>query len=136
MIVVQDLTEPVADQVREIYAALGSRDPLRLARACRPDVAVHIAGAHPLSGTYVGVPAVHALFESIHDLGGRGTFTITSVMVDEAQEGVLVEACVGHGPYVRTVVHRLVLRDARLAALHEHPMDQGGENAFWRSRVR
>jgi ketosteroid isomerase-like protein len=135
LIVVPDCTTPVADQVREIYAALGSRDLERTARACRSDVEVHVAGAHPLSGTYVGVPAVHALFERIHDLGGHGTFTITSLMSGDDEDEVLVEACVGHGPHVRTIVHRLVLRDGRLAELHEHPMDQGGENAFWRSRA-
>ena len=135
MTVVPDCTTPVAAQVREIYASLGSRDPGRTARACRPEVEVTIAGSHPLSGTYVGVAAVHALFQRIQDLGGHATFTITSLMSGDDQDEVLVEACVGHGPHVRTIVHRLVLREGRLAELHEHPMDQGGENQFWRSRA-
>ena len=126
-------TAPVADQVREIYAGLGSRDPLRTARSCHDDVTVHVAGAHPLSGTYVGVPAVRELFARIEAAAGRGTFTITSLMADEDE--VLVEACVGHLGFVRTIVHRLVLLEGRLASLREHPMDQAAENEFWRTRA-
>lgn len=128
-------TATVAEQVREIYASLASSDPGRTARACVPDVVVEVAGTHVLSGTYVGVPAVRALFSRIEELGGRGAFTITSLMADEDGDEVLVEICVAHGRHVRTVVHRLVLREGRLAELHEHPMDQAAENAFWRRRT-
>ena len=126
----------VADRVRAIYGGLGSSDPERTARACRPDVTVHVAGSHTLSGTYVGVPAVRELFARIEALAGRGSFTITSLMADETADEVLVEACVAHGTYVRTIVHRLVLREGRLASLHEHPMDQPTEDAYWRDRAR
>lgn len=122
----------VAEQVREIYASLGSKDPARTARACVPDVLVEVAGTHVLSGTYVGVPAVRALSARIEELGGRAAFTITSLMT--AEDEVLVEICVGHGRHVRLVVHRLVLRDGRLVELHEHPMDQAAENEFWQRR--
>ena len=128
-------TTLVADQVREIYAGLGSRDPMRTEQACRDDVTVHVAGSHPLSGTYVGVPAVRDLFGRIEAAAGRGTFTITSLMPDDDEDEVLVEAVVGHLGYVRTIVHRLVLCAGRLATLHEHPMDQTAENEFWRSRI-
>ena len=129
-------TTSVADQVREIYAGLASRDPARTARACHADVLVQVAGDHALSGTYVGVPAVRALFSRIEALGGQAKFTITGIMADDDEDEVLVEACVAHGEHVRTVVHRLVLRDGRLAELHEHPMDQCTEDAFWRSLLR
>ena len=125
-------TTLVADRVREIYAGLGSRDPVRAEQACHPDVTVHVAGAHPLSGTYVGVPAVRRLLARIEHSAGRGTFTITSLMADDDLDEVLVEACVAHAGYVRTIVHRLVLSNGLLAALHEHPMDQLAENEFWR----
>jgi ketosteroid isomerase-like protein len=134
--VVPHCTTDVADRVRAIYGGLGSSDPERTARACRPDVMVHVGGSHPLSGTYVGVAAVRDLFGRIETLGGRGCFTITSLMADEAEDEVLVEACVAHGGYVRTIVHRLVLREGRLASLHEHPMDQPTEDAYWRERAR
>ena len=128
-------TTHVADRVRAIYASLGSADPARTARACRADVTVHVAGSHPLSGTYVGVPAVRELHARIERAAGRGTFTITSLMADDDEDEVLVEACVAHGGYVRTIVHRLVLRGDRLAALHEHPMDQATEDSFWRRMI-
>ncbi len=123
---------PVADRVHAIYADLGASDPLRTALTCRDDVTLHVAGTHPLSGTYVGVPAVRALLARIEATAGRGTFTITSVMADEVAEEVLVEACVAHRGFVRTIVHRLVLRGGRLWAIHEHPMDQPSEDEFWR----
>ncbi|GAA1932161.1 nuclear transport factor 2 family protein [Nocardioides marmoribigeumensis] len=125
-------TSEVSDQVREIYAGLGSRDPERTARTCREDVTVHVAGSHPLSGTYVGVPAVRDLFARIEAAAGRGTFTVTGLMADDDERELLVEACVAHRGFVRTIVHRLVLCEGRLAALHEHPMDQAAENEFWR----
>ena len=68
-------TSLVADQVRDIYAGLGSRDPLRTAAACCDDVVVHVAGSHLLSGTYVGVPAVRELYARIEATAGRGTPT-------------------------------------------------------------
>ncbi len=126
----------VADRVRRIYADLGSPDPVRTEQACRADVAVHVAGTHPLSGTYVGVPQVRGLLARIEESAGRGTFTITGLMADDERGEVLVEACVAHAGYVRTVVHRLVISDGRLSALHEHPMDQVAEDAFWRTRLR
>ena len=124
-------TTLVADRVRAIYADLASRDPARRVAALHDDLTVHVAGSHPLSGTYVGLPAVRALFDRIEDLGGRGTFTVTGLMADDDEDEVLVEACVAHRGYVRTIVHRLVLREGRLASLHEHPMDQASENEFW-----
>jgi ketosteroid isomerase-like protein len=127
-------TTTLAERVREIYAGLGASDPERTLRACWPDVVVEVAGTHLLSGTYVGVPAVRALFARIQELGGRAAFTITGLMSDEAEDQVLVEACWAQGRHVRTVVHRLVLREGRLAELHEHPMDQAAENEFWRRR--
>jgi ketosteroid isomerase-like protein len=133
--VVPHCTASVADRVREIYAGLASRDPERTARACHTDVLVQVAGDHALSGTYVGVPAVRSLFAQIEALGGQAKFTITGLMADDDEDEVLVEACVAHGEHVRTVVHRLVLRDGRLAELHEHPMDQAKENDFWRQRT-
>ena len=129
-------TSLVADQVREIYASLGSRDPVRTTLACRADVHIHVAGSHPLSGTYVGVPAARALVRRVEAAAGRGVFTITGLMPDDEQDEVLVEACVAHGTYVRTIVHRLLLRGGQLSALHEHPMDQCTEDAFWRSLLR
>jgi ketosteroid isomerase-like protein len=128
-------TAPVAERVREIYAGLTSRDPDRTAQACRPDVVVQIAGSHPLSGTYVGVPAVRELLALILETAGRPAFTITGLMADDDEDEVLVEACVAHEGHVRTIVHRLVLRDGQLAELHEHPMDQSAENEFWRTRL-
>jgi ketosteroid isomerase-like protein len=129
-------TSLVADQVRDIYAGLGSRDPVRTALACRADVEIHVAGAHPLSGTYVGVPAARALMRRVEATAGRGVFTVTGLMADDGQSEVLVEACVAHGSYVRTIVHRLLLRGGLLSALHEHPMDQCTEDAFWRNLLR
>ena len=129
-------TSLVADQVREIYAGLGSRNPVRTAKACRADVLIHVAGAHPLSGTYVGVPAARELFARIEATAGRPVFTITGLMADDERHEVLVEACVAHGGYVRTIVHRLLLHGGLLAALHEHPMDQPTEDAFWRGLLR
>ena len=143
-----DRAASVAERVRAIYAGLGSHDPERVARVCHPDVTVHVPGSHPLSGSYTGPAALSALLARTDELGGRGVFTITGLMCDEtvghaapvgdpAQEGeeVLVEACVAHDGHVRLVVHRLVIRDGRLVSLHEHPMDQASENAFWRARV-
>ena len=127
-------TATLAERIREIYAGLASSDPARTAQVCVPDVVVEVAGTHVLSGTYVGVPAVRALFARIEELGGRAAFTITGLMADEDENEVLVEACVAQGRHVRTVVHRLVLRDARLVELHEHPMDQAAEDEFWRGR--
>jgi ketosteroid isomerase-like protein len=130
---VPSCTAPVADQVREIYRSLGSQDLDRIASSCHPDVTVQVAGSHPLSGTHVGAAAVRELFERIQDGGGPGKFTITTLMADDDE--VLVEACVAHAGYVRTIVHRLVLRDGRLASLREHPMDQVSEDAFWKARL-
>jgi len=130
---VPSCTAPVADQVREIYKSLGSQDLERIAASCHPDVTVKVAGAHPLSGTHVGVAAVRDLFERIQAGGGPGKFTITTLMADDDE--VLVEACVAHDGHVRTIVHRLVLRDGRLVSLREHPMDQASEDAFWRNRL-
>jgi ketosteroid isomerase-like protein len=131
---------PVAEQVRAIYAGLGSHDLERVAQVCRPDVVVHLAGSHPLSGTYVGAAAVRELFVRIDELGGPGVFTITSLMADDQAAAetdvLLVEACVAHGRHVRMIVHRLEIRHPRQLSLHEHPMDQAAENAFWSSRSR
>ena len=130
---VPSCTAPVADQVREIYQGLGSADQARTAAACVDDVVVHIAGSHPLSGPHVGIAAVRDLFARIEEGAGPGKFTITTLMADDDE--VLVEACVAHAGHVRTIVHRLVLREGRLASLREHPMDQASEDAFWKARL-
>ncbi len=130
---VPSCTASVADQVREIYRSLGSTDAARTASVCVADVVVHVAGSHPLSGVHVGVAAVRDLFERIQEGAGPGKFTIVTLMADDDE--VLVEACVAHLGHVRTIVHRLVLRDGRLVSLREHPMDQASEDAFWRARL-
>ena len=130
---VPSCASPVADQVHEIYRCLGSHDLDRIAAVCHDDVAVHLAGSHPLSGAHVGVGAVRDLFARIAEGGGPAKFTITTLMADD--DAVLVEACVAHSGHVRTIVHRLVLREGRLASLREHPMDQASEDAFWRARL-
>lgn len=134
MTVVPQCTATVAELVREIYASLASSDPARTARACVPDVVVEVAGTHALSGTYVGVQTVRALYHRVEELAGRAAFTITGLMADEDEDEVLVEICLAHGRHVRTVVHRLVLSGGRLVELHEHPMDQAAEDEFWRRR--
>jgi ketosteroid isomerase-like protein len=127
-------TDSRTEAVRRVYADF-RRDPDRYFARFADDVVFHIAGHHPLSGDYTGLPAVRRYLEALAEVGGG--FTVTAVFTDETGDMVLVEGTAFHGdePFVRTVVHLLRLEDGLLAEFWDNPFDQVAEDRFWRSRI-
>lgn len=116
-------------QVRAMYAALAHPDRSVALDLCHEDLTAHVAGHHALSGTHVGLDAVRRLLARVLEAAGPTAFTITSLMGEG--DDVLLEACVSHGAFTRTMVHRLTMADGRLLRLQELPMDVEAEDAFW-----
>ena len=123
--------------VRKHYADVTSNLD-HLWTLCAPDIVFHVAGTHPLSGSYVGRDAVGTYLDAVRRVpGDHPGFTVASVLSDHHRNLLLVEGTARHGDpaYVRTVVHVLRFRDALLAEYWDYPFDQEGEDAFWRAAV-
>lgn len=103
------------------------------------NVVFHIAGAHPLSGDYVGVDAVRCYLAKVTEVSaGQGGFTVNSVFTDETGDLVLVEGTAfnnGAEPFFRTIVHLLRFSAGQLVEFWDNPFDQAAEDAFWRTQV-
>jgi ketosteroid isomerase-like protein len=98
----------------------------------------HVAGQHPLSGSYVGVAEIRRYLVAVREAtGGRGGFSVTSAFADDSGDVVMVEGTAFHGdgPFVRTVVHRLRLAEGKVVEFRDHPFDQAAEDRFWSARV-
>ena len=126
-------------RVRAAYDALNAGRFDAALSTMDDDVVLHIAGDHPLSGTYRGR---RGLGEYLHRLQGAteapGVYRVVSVLVDESSGDVLVEGTAHHGgeePFVRTIVHQLRFDEGRIVEVWERPFDQAAENRFWRRRV-
>lgn len=123
--------------LRRHYATIAA-DLDRLWELCAEDIVFHVAGTHPLSGSYFGVDAVRTYIEAVRRVpGDHPGFTVASVLTDHHRDLLLVEGTARHGDpaFVRTVVHVLRLRDGMLAEYWDYPFDQGAEDAFWRSAL-
>jgi ketosteroid isomerase-like protein len=123
--------------VRKHYADVTS-ELERLWALCAPDIAFHVAGTHPLSGSYVGRDAVRTYIDAVQRVpGDHPGFTIASVLTDHHRNLLLVEGTARHGTpaFVRTVVHVLRFRDALLTEYWDYPFDQEAEDTFWRSNL-
>jgi ketosteroid isomerase-like protein len=110
----------------------------RLWQMCDDDIAFHIAGTHPLSGSYLGRPAVETYVDAVRRVPGDfAGFTITSVLSDPHKGLLLVEGTArsGEPAFVRPMVHVLRLRDGRLREFWDYPFDQDAEDAFWRTHA-
>ena len=127
------LTETIRDAYRSF-----AEDPDTIWYHLDDSAVFHVAGAHPLSGDYVGVAEIRRYLAAVHAAaGGRGGFSVTSAFADDRGEVVMVEGTAFHGetPFVRTVVHRLRLSDGKLVEFRDHPFDQPAEDRFWSARV-
>jgi ketosteroid isomerase-like protein len=123
--------------VRKQYADVASELD-RLWALCAPDIVFHVAGAHPLSGSYVGREAVRTYIEAVGRVpGDHPGFTVASVLSDHHRNLLLVEGTARHGDpaFVRTVVHVLRFRDTLLTEFWDYPFDQEAEDAFWRASL-
>jgi ketosteroid isomerase-like protein len=121
--------------VRAAYADVAD-DLDRLWELCDDDVVFHIAGTHPLSGSYFGRAAVQTYVDALRGIPGDGPgFMVTSVLADPRKHLLLVEgtATTGCPAFVRTLVHVLRFREGRLTEFWDYPFDQDAENAFWRA---
>jgi ketosteroid isomerase-like protein len=119
--------------VRARYAEV-THDFARLWDMCDDDVAFHVAGAHPLSGSYFGRPAVQTYIDALRRVPGDFSgFTITSVLSDARKSLLLVEGTARNGcpAFVRPMVHVLRFHDGRLREFWDYPFDQHAEDAFW-----
>ncbi len=129
-----------AAQVRAGYAALRQGDFMAAFQLISDDVVMHIAGDHPLSGTYEGRAAFMEYWDAmVKASGGSNAFTVVSVMVDEESADVLVEGTAVHGteqPFVRTVVHQLRFEDDMVVEVWQRPFDEAAENRYWRDAHR
>lgn len=103
------------------------------------NVVFHIAGAHPLSGDYVGVDAVRCYLVKVAEVSaGQGGFTINSLFTDETGDLVLVAGTAfnnGAEPFFRPIVHLLRFSAGQLVEFWDNPFDQAAEDAFWRTQV-
>ncbi|MET1052717.1 MAG: nuclear transport factor 2 family protein [Mycetocola sp.] len=126
-------------QVRAGYAALGEGHYETAFELIDEHVVMHIAGDHPLSGTYRGKSGLLAYMDAMVAASeGSNAYTVVSVMVDEVTGGVLVEGTAVHGteqPFVRTIVHQLRFEDGRVVEVWQRPFDQAAEDQFWRSAM-
>jgi ketosteroid isomerase-like protein len=119
--------------VRARYAEVDD-DLDRLWALCDTDIAFHIAGTHPLSGSYFGRPAVQTYINAVRRVPGEfAGFTITSVLTDAHRSLLLVEGTArsGEPAFVRPMVHVLRFHDGRLREFWDYPFDQRAEDAFW-----
>jgi ketosteroid isomerase-like protein len=127
----------LTETIRHAYQSF-AEDPDTLWDLVDEQVVFHVSGSHPLSGDYVGVAEVQRYLTAVCEAtGGRGGFSVTSALGDDSGDMLLVEGTAfhGEGPFVRTVVHRLRLRDGRLVEFRDHPFDQQTEDRFWSARV-
>jgi ketosteroid isomerase-like protein len=123
--------------VRARYAEVGD-DADRLWSVCDDDVAFHIAGTHPLSGSYFGRAAVQTYVDALRRVpGDYAGFTVTSVLSDARKSLLLVEGTArsGEPAFVRPMVHVLRFHEDRLKEFWDYPFDQRAEDAFWRSHA-
>jgi ketosteroid isomerase-like protein len=123
--------------VRKHYADI--TDELdRLWALCASDIVFHVAGTHPLSGSYFGRDAVRTYIDAVRRVpGDHPGFTIASVLEDTHRNLLLVEGTARHGTpaFVRTVVHVLRFRDGLLTEFWDYPFDQEAEDIFWRTSL-
>lgn len=123
--------------VRHRYAEVSSEID-RLWSLCADDIVFHVAGTHPLSGSYFGRDAVNTYIEAVHQVpGDHPGFTVTSVLADHHKDLLLVEGTARNGDpaFVRTVVHVLRFREEKLVEYWDYPFDQAAEDAFWRAAL-
>jgi len=127
------------DRVRAAYKALDAGRFDAAFDGLDEDVVMHIAGDHPLSGTYRGKEGIRTYVDALEEATeGTSGFTVLSVMVDEAAERVLVEGTAYTGrehPFVRTMVHQLRFDGGRVVEVWQRPFDQAAEDKFWRRQV-
>ena len=84
--------------VREHYADV-TTEPERLWALCAPDIVFHVAGTHPLSGSYFGRDAVRTYLDAVRRVpGDQPSFTIASVLADRNKSLLLVEGRLGTAP--------------------------------------
>lgn len=127
----------LTETIRHAYQSFAD-DPDSVWDRIDAEAAFHVAGQHPLSGAYVGATEIRRYFAAVREAtAGRGGFSVTSAFADETGELVMVEGTAfhGQGPFVRTVVHRLRLRDGKVVEFRDHPFDQEAEDRFWSARV-
>lgn len=127
----------LTERTRAAYQRI-AEDPEALSDLVDEGAVFHVSGSHPLSGDYVGLPAIRRYLAAVREAtGGRGGFSVDSVFADDSGEQLMVEGTAFHGdgPFVRTVVHRLRVRDGKLVEFRDHPFDQEAEDRFWSARV-
>ena len=121
----------VRERYAEVISELDHLWPL-----CADDIVFHVAGMHPLSGSYCGRSAVGTYIDAVRRVPGENPgFTVTSVLADHHKDLLLVEGTARHGDpaFVRTIVHVLRFRADQLVEYWDYPFDQPAEDSFWRS---
>jgi ketosteroid isomerase-like protein len=96
---------------------------------------MHVAGHHPLSGTYRGKEAVWGYLRQVARIaGGKGRFELRAVADDGGDETiVLLTGTIRE--FVRPVIHLWQISDGHLAEFWDASPDQAAEDEFWASAV-
>lgn len=124
-----------AEIVRSLYAAYDAMDIPTVDGLLDDDYVMHVSGAHPLSGSHRGKPAVWSYLGKVAEVaGGTGRFDVHSITVDE--DGHAVALLTGSiRDYVRPVIHVFHLRDGRFTEFWDAYLDAGREDTFWRDAL-
>lgn len=123
--------------VRRLYEAYNSQDIPALSALLAPGFTMHVAGNHPLSGTYRGPDQTWPYLGKVATaLAGRGEggWEVHAITADD--EGHAVALLRGYtGDFSRPVVHIWHVADGLLQEYWDTTMDQLKEDAFWNSVV-
>jgi ketosteroid isomerase-like protein len=130
----EPIEHPNATRLRHYFKAYGAGDLATASSLLAENVVYHAGGQTAVSGTYVGKQEVFRYYEALTGLVTSTTFTIESVLADDAW-GVII-AAVGIQRSKSDFSGRSVLiyriADGQIQEVWELPFDPYAIDAFFR----